>query len=471
MLATLTDWFWSYVLIVALLAVGIRFSLGSRLVQLRLFGAMFSGLFHSHLGGTGRGISGFQALVVSVAGRVGGGNIAGVAVAITLGGPGALFWMWLIALLGMATSLFECALAQLFKRRHAGDDFRGGPAFYMHYGLGWRWLPVVYSILLLITIGIGFNAVQSYAVTNSLASAFNIPTWQSGVVLTLVMGAIMFGGIRRIALFSEIVVPIMVVGYFSAAMVVVVINITEVPAALLHIVRSAFGLEQVVGGGLAAAVMQGARRGLFSNEAGLGTAPNVAAVADVPHPMSQGLVQALSVFIDTMVLCTCTALIILLSSVYQPDAVNLPGIAMTQLALADHLGPIGEPLVSIALVMFAVSSIAYNCYLGENSIAYFDKLPRGSLTAFRVFVMAIIGWASVQDLATVFAFSDLTMALLAVVNLLALWRLYPVGVRLLQHFEAQRRLGQQPVFQMSEMPDLTLDPESWGQAPDPEQTG
>ena len=471
MLATLTDWLWSYVLIVALLAVGIRFSFGSRWVQIRLFGAMFSGLFHSHLRGTVRGISGFQALVVSVAGRVGGGNIAGVAVAITLGGPGALFWMWLIALLGMATSLFECALAQLFKRRQAGDYFRGGPAFYMHYGLGWRWFPVLYSILLLITIGIGFNAVQSYSVTTSLASAFNIPTWQSGLALTLVMGAIMFGGIRRIALFSEIVVPIMVIGYFSAAMLVVAINITEVPAALMLIVRSAFGLEQVVGGGLAAAVMQGARRGLFSNEAGLGTAPNVAAVADVPHPMSQGLVQALSVFIDTMILCTCTALIILLSSVYQPDATSLPGITMTQLALADHLGPIGEPLVSIALVMFAVSSIAYNCYLGENSIAYFDKLPRGSLTTFRLFIMAIIGWASVQDLATVFAFSDLTMGLLAVVNLIALWYLYPVGLRLLQHFEAQRRQGHPPVFQMSEMPDLTLDSESWGEAPDPEKTG
>ena len=187
--------------------------------------------------------------------------------------------------------------------------------------------------------------------------------------------------------------------------------------------------------------------------------------------MSQGLIQALSVFIDTMILCTCTALIILLSSVYQPDAASLPGITMTQLALADHLGPIGEPIVSIALVMFAVSSIAYNCYLGENSIAYFNKLPRGSLTAFRVFIMAIIGWASVQDLATVFAFSDLTMGLLAVVNLLALWHLYPVGVRLLQHFEAQRRQGLKPAFQMSEMPDLMLDPESWGEVAAQDKNG
>lgn len=470
MLATLTDWLWSYVLIIALIAVGLRFSVGSRFVQLRLFGAMFRGLWNSHLGGTARGISGFQALVVSVAGRVGGGNIAGVAVAITLGGPGALFWMWLIALIGMATSLFECALAQLFKQKHVDDDFRGGPAYYMRHGLGWKVMPVIYSVLLLLTIGIGFNAVQSYSVTASVESAFGVPPWQSGLVLTLVMGAVMFGGIRRIAVFSEVVVPLMVVGYFGLALMVVVINITEVPAALLLILKSAFGLEQVAGGGLAAAVMQGARRGLFSNEAGLGTAPNVAAVADVPHPVSQGLVQALSVFIDTMVLCTCTALIILLSSVYTPGADNVEGIALTQLALAEHIGPIGEQLVSIALVMFAVSSIAYNCYLGENSIAYFDISPKLTIPLFRLSVMALIGWASLQDLATVFSFSDLTMGLLAVVNLWALWALYPVGRRLLTDFEQRRAVGP-PVFEMSALPDLELDAASWGEAPDPAKTG
>jgi len=469
-LATLTDWLWSYVLIIALIAVGLRFSIGSRFVQLRLFGAVFRGRFNSYLGSTARGISGFQALVVSVAGRVGGGNIAGVAVAITLGGPGALFWMWLIALIGMATSLFECALAQLFKQKHVDDDFRGGPAYYMRHGLGWKVMPVIYSVLLLLTIGIGFNAVQSYSVTASVESAFGVPPWQSGLVLTLVMGAVMFGGIRRIAVFSEVVVPLMVVGYFGLALMVVVINITEVPAALLLILKSAFGLEQVAGGGLAAAVMQGARRGLFSNEAGLGTAPNVAAVADVPHPVSQGLVQALSVFIDTMVLCTCTALIILLSSVYTPGADNVEGIALTQLALAEHIGPIGEQLVSIALVMFAVSSIAYNCYLGENSIAYFDISPKLTIPLFRLSVMALIGWASLQDLATVFSFSDLTMGLLAVVNLWALWALYPVGRRLLTDFEQRRAVGP-PVFEMSALPDLELDAASWGEAPDPAKTG
>lgn len=460
LLATVTDWLWSYVLIAALLAVGLRFTVGSRFVQLRLFGAMFKGLWHSHLSGTSRGISGFQALVVSVAGRVGGGNIAGVAVAMTLGGPGALFWMWLIALLGMATSLFECALAQLFKRKHDGDDFRGGPAYYMRHGLGWRVLPVVYSCLLLLTTGLGFNAVQSYAVTASIESAFDVPAWQSGIALTAMMAVILFGGIRRIALFSEIIVPIMVLGYFLLALVVLVLNATEIPAALLLVLRSAFGLEQVVGGGIAAVIMQGARRGLFSNEAGLGTAPNVAAAADVDHPISQGLIQALSVFIDTIVLCTCTALIILLSPVYEPGANALEGVALTQIALASHIGPIGEQLVSIALVMFAVSSIAYNCYLGENSIAYFDVSPKLTIGAFRLFILTLIGWASLQDLGTVFGFSDFTMGLLAVVNLLALWALYPVALKLLGDYERPTQQAV-PVFYRSALPALDLDPQSW----------
>ncbi len=461
MLATISDWLWTYVLIAALLMVGLRFTLASRFAQLRLFVAMFSQLRASRLSGTARGISGFQALVVSVAGRVGGGNIAGVAVAITLGGPGALFWMWLIALLGMATSIFECALAQLFKRRHVGEVFRGGPAYYMRHGLGWRIMPVVYSLLLLLTLGVGFNAVQAYAVTNSVESAFGIPSWQSGIALTVVMGLVIFGGIRRIAVFSEIVVPVMVLGYFLLAVTVLILNFEQIPQALALIIKSAFGLQEVVGGGVAAAVMQGARRGLFSNEAGLGTAPNVAAVADVRHPISQGLIQGLSVFIDTIVLCTCTAMIILMSPIYQPGAESIEGIALTQRALAAHIGPIGEPLVSIALVLFAVSTIAYNCYLGENSIAYFDVAPRVTIMAFRIAVLALIAWASVQDLATVFSFSDLTMGLLAVVNLAALWALFPVALALLRDFEHARISSNEPVFDPSKLPDIDLDPESW----------
>ena len=460
MLATVTDWLWSYVLIVALLAVGIRLSVTARFVQIRLFKEMFRDLL-SGFSATDKGLSSFQSLVVSVAGRVGGGNIAGVAVAITLGGPGALFWMWLIALIGMATSLFECALAQLYKQSDGSETYRGGPAYFMHFGLGWRVMPVIYSGLLLITVGFGFNAVQTYSVTNSIESAFAIPTWQSGIVLTAVMAIILFGGIRRLAAVSQVIVPIMVAGYFALAVGILVANISEVPGALALIFKSAFGLEQMVGGGVAAAIMQGARRGLFSNEAGLGTIPNVAATADVQHPISQGLVQSLSVFIDTIVLCTCTALIILLSSAYQPDAINPQGVVLTQLAVAEQLGGWGESLVSVFLVLFATTTIAYNCYLGENSIAYFSNRPAWAIPAFRISVLVMIAWASVQDLGTVFSSSDLTMALLAITNLLALWYLAPVGMKLLRDYESQLRSGVSPVFKRETMPDENIDKGSW----------
>ena len=465
MLLTVTDWLWSYVLIVALLLVGLRFTLGSKGVQLRLFKRTLGVLSDIEWRGSERGISSFQALVVSIAGRVGGGNIAGVAVAITLGGPGALFWMWLIALLGMATSLFECALAQLYKRRDGSDTFRGGPAYVMRYGLGWRVLPVVYSLLLLATIGFGFNAVQSYVVTTSIESAFGVPPAVSGLVMTAVMAVILFGGIRRLALFAEVIVPLMVVGYLLIALTVLVLNASAIPQALGLIFTSAFGLEQAVGGGIAAAISQGARRGLFSNEAGLGTVPNVAAAADVPHPITQGLVQSLSVFIDTIVLCTATALIILLSSVYQPDAQGVQGVILTQMAVAEHLGPIGEPLVSISLVLFATTTIAYNSFLGENSIAYFGRPDGPAVLVFRVSVLLLIAWAAVQDLSTVFGFADLTMALLALVNLLALWALYPVAMQLIAQFEEQVNAGQPPRFYLDQLPDEALDAESWPALP------
>ena len=461
MLLTVTDWLWSYVLITVLLAVGVRFTMGSRAVQVRLFRRTLSVLSNIDWKGSDRGISSFQALAVSVAGRVGGGNIAGVAVAITLGGPGALFWMWLIALLGMSTSLFECALAQLYKRRHGDETFRGGPAYVMRYGLGWRVLPVIYSVLLLVTIGFGFNAVQSYVVTTSIESAFGVPAALSGALMTAMMAIILFGGIRRLAVVSEVVVPAMVIGYLVLAIWVLILNFTDIPRAIALIFSSAFGLEQAVGGGVAAAVVQGARRGLFSNEAGLGTVPNVAAAADVPHPMSHGLVQSLSVFIDTVILCTATALIILMSSVYGSDGQTVQGVVLTQMAVAERVGPIGAPLVSIALVLFATTTIAYNAFLGEHSIAYFERLGRWAVPVFRISVLVMIAWASVQDLGTVFGFADLTMALLALTNLLALWALYPVAISLLRHFEQQLEAGLAPQFSRDEMPEEALDPASW----------
>jgi AGCS family alanine or glycine:cation symporter len=280
-------------------------------------------------------------------------------------------------------------------------------------------------------------------------------------MMTLVMAVILFGGIRRLARVSEVVVPFMVVGYLSLAIVVLVMNFAAIPEALRLIFSSAFGLEQAFGGGMAAAITQGARRGLFSNEAGLGTVPNVAAAADVPHPISQGLVQSLSVFIDTIVLCTATALIIMMSSAFSTEGQSVAGVAMTQMAVAEHVGPVGEALVSIALVLFATTTIAYNSFLGENSIAYFDRLGRHAVTVFRLCILVMIGWASVQDLGTVFGFADLTMALLALTNLLALWALYPIAMRLLRDYEQQLAAGKSPQFHCDSLPQESIDPASW----------
>jgi AGCS family alanine or glycine:cation symporter len=279
--------------------------------------------------------------------------------------------------------------------------------------------------------------------------------------MTLVMAVILFGGIRRLARVSEVVVPFMVVGYLSLAIVVLVMNFSEIPEALRLIFSSAFGLEQAFGGGMAAAITQGARRGLFSNEAGLGTVPNVAAAADVPHPISQGLVQSLSVFIDTIVLCTATALIIMMSSAFASEGQSVAGVAMTQMAVAEHVGPAGEALVSIALVLFATTTIAYNSFLGENSIAYFDRLGRHAVTVFRLCILVMIAWASVQDLGTVFGFADLTMALLALTNLLALWALYPIAMHLLKDYEQQLAAGSSPRFHCDSLPQESIDPASW----------
>jgi AGCS family alanine or glycine:cation symporter len=460
MLGLVTDFLWSKVLIVGLLGVGIWFTLASRGVQFRFFGRMFAslrkGLHHQegHL-------SSFQALMVSVGGRVGGGNIAGVAVAITLGGPGAIFWMWLVGLIGMATSLFECSLAQLYKHSELDGTYRGGPAYYMQQGLGQRWMAVIYSVLLLVTFGLGFNAVQSYVVATSVQASFGVPTWVTGLALVVALALIIFGGIKRISEVAEIIVPIMAGGYLLMALVVLGMNFSEIPAVLAHIVKSAFGLEQAVGGGLGAAVMQGVRRGLFSNEAGLGSAPNVAAVAYVPHPVDQGLVQALSVFIDTLVLCSCTALIILLSDSYQPGATAVDGVALTQTALASHVGQWGDKFVSCALMLFAFSSMLYNYYLGENSLNFFSDENRRLFNIFRVLVLGLVMWGSTQDLHTVFGFADLTMGLLGVVNLFAIAAMSKTGLRLLRDYDQQLAAGETPRLDPEKYSDLDIDPQSW----------
>ncbi|MCG7601551.1 alanine:cation symporter family protein [Halomonas sp. McH1-25] len=472
MLDFLNDLLWGKVLLVLLVAVGVGFSLASRFVQFRYFGRMFrilgaSEAFRKDKYGH---LSSFQALVLSVAGRVGGGNIAGVAVAITLGGPGAVFWMWVVGLMGMATSFLECTLAQTYKQAVGDGTYRGGPAYYIVKGLGkrWAWLAGLYSLLLLLTFGFSFTALQSYAVSTSFSDAFGVPVLYSGIALAMVVGLIIFGGIKRIARISEVLVPIMAGGYLLIALLVLGLNIEKLPEVFVLIVKSAFGLEPAVAGGIGAAIMMGLKRGLFSNEAGLGSAPNVAAVAYVPHPANQGVVQAFSVFIDTVVICSATAFLILLSGIYDPAAGgSVEGIALTQAALADHVGEWGRAFVSVALLLFAFSTILYNYYLGENSLNFFSRNNQNLFNAFRVAIVLLVCWGATTDLGTVFGFADVTMGLLAVVNLIALILLFKQGLRILKDFDNQIRDGiDHPVFDANQHPDMNLDPASWELEPE-----
>ena len=467
MLDFLNNLLWGKVLIALLVIVGLGFTVASRFVQFRHFGRMFRILSasqafqkdkHGHL-------SSFQALLLSVAGRVGGGNIAGVAVAITLGGPGSIFWMWIVGLMGMATSFLECTLAQAYKRTDTEGTYRGGAAHYISRGLGqnWRWLAGVYSVLLLVTFGFGFNALQSYAVATSIGDAFGVPVYYSGIGLAMIVGLIIFGGVKRIARVAEVLVPIMAGGYILVALMVVGANISQIPDVIMMIVNSAFGLDQAIGGGIGAAIMMGVKRGLFSNEAGLGSAPNVAAVAYVPHPANQGVVQAFSVFIDTLIICSATAFIILLSGVYDPaTGAQVEGIALTQAALADHVGGWGREFVSIALLLFGFSTVLYNYYLGENSLNFFSARSTGVLHAFRIAIIGLVCWGATTDLSTVFGFADVTMGLLALVNLIALIMLMKPGLRIMRDFDDQLKAGiEQPVFDASKFEDLNIDREAW----------
>ncbi len=458
MLAMLNDLLWGKVLIFVLIPLGLWFTIASGAVQFRYFGHMFAIMGQAFRHEQGR-LSSFQALTLSVAGRVGGGNIVGVAVAISLGGPGAIFWMWMVGLIGMATSFFECSLAQLYKRQDSEGVFRGGPAYYIEHGLGQRWLAVLFSILLLVTFGLAFVALQSYVVAGSMRDSIGLPSWASGLLLVTMLGGIVFGGIKRIASVTEWLVPIMGISYLLVALIVIGLNLSRVPEMITLIVQNAFGYGPALGGGVGAAIILGIKRGLFSNEAGLGSAPNVAAVAWVPHPGAQGVVQAFSVFIDTLLMCTCTAVIILLAGL-DGDVSN--PVALTQDALASHVGEWGRIFVSIALLLFAFSSIMYNYYLGENSINYLGGDSKKQVIVFRALVLGLVFWGSVQDLGTVFAFADLTMGLLALVNLVAITLLWPVARRLLKDYDSKRReVGGEPVLNPDDFNDLDIDPQAW----------
>ncbi|MEM6549838.1 MAG: alanine/glycine:cation symporter family protein [Pseudomonadota bacterium] len=462
------DMTWGFALIPLLVVLGTFITLLTGFVQFRYFRRMFAVLTGDNEAADPNAISARQALLISVGGRVGGGNIAGVAVAITLGGPGAVFWMWAIALVGMATSLVECSLAQLFKRRQENGDFRGGPARSIIHGLGpeYRWLAVLYAICLIASFAVGFNAFQGNTVAGAVQDSMGIDRIYTGGLLSIIAAFIVFGGIHRIAKTADIVVPVMALLYLGMALFIILINIGSLPGVIISIVSNAFGLEEAVGGGMGAAIAQGLRRGLFSNEAGLGSAPNVAATADVRHPVSQGITQALSVFIDTIFICSCTAFVILLGDVYQAGAEGVDGIVLTQQSLVSHLGEWTQYFLSMMILLFAFSSIIYNYYLGENAMTVITPHPM-AVHGLRAAVIVIVFLGATAPGATsVFFFSDPMMGILAVVNLVAIMMLLPICLRLLRDFRRQLDQGvERPVLNPDDYPDLDIDRAAWGGKP------
>ncbi len=463
------DLTWGWSLIPLLVIFGLFITTLTGFVQFRFFKRMFRVLSKKNQSGDPNAVSARQALLVSVGGRVGGGNIAGVAVAITLGGPGAVFWMWAIALVGMATSLVECSLAQLYKRREPDGTFRGGPALSILHGLGheYKWLAVIYAVCLIAAFALGFNAFQGNTVAGAMQDSLGISRYITGAILAVIAGFIVFGGIRRIAKASDIVVPVMAIAYILMALLIIIINIGSLPGVIGTIIANAFGWEEAVGGGMGAAIAQGLRRGLFSNEAGLGSAPNVAATADVRHPISQGITQSFSVFIDTIFICSCTAFVVLLGDVYQPGAEGIDGIVLTQQSLVSHLGAWTQYFLSFMILLFAFSSIIYNYYLGENALTVITEHPLAANILRMVVIGIVFLGATAPGATAVFFFSDPMMGILAVVNLVVIMMLLPICLRILKDFRAQLKAGiERPVLNPDDYPDLDLDRTAWtGKAP------
>ena len=410
-------------------------------------------------GDSGRkGVSAFQAFAVSIASRVGTGNLAGVATAIAVGGAGAVFWMWVIALLGSASAFVESTLAQLYKVK-GENSFKGGPAYYIQKGLGKRWWAVIFAVLITVTFGLAFNSVQANTMTAAAKVSFGWDPVIVGSVITVLSLVVIFGGIHRISRFSEIVVPVMAIAYIVLAITVIGMNIGKLPEVFSMIFREAFTGSAALGGGMGSALLMGIKRGLFSNEAGEGSAPNVAATASVSHPVKQGLLQTLAVFTDTLLICTCTALIILFSGVVGNGE---SGIALTQSALEAEVGGIGATFVAIAVFCFAFTSIVSNYYYGETNLQFISK-RKWLVPVYRLVVGAIVMVGSITSLDMVWASADICMGLMTLCNLLAIFMLGKYAVRLLKDYTRQLKEGRNPVYHSSTIPEIASETECWNE--------
>ena len=466
-IADVSSFLSDYVLVVCLFVTAIIFTIATRGVQFRLFGEMCRLLAHSGRAsegdapGHGAGsVTSFQAFAVSIASRVGTGNLAGVATAIAVGGPGAVFWMWVIALLGAASAFVESTLAQLFKVK--GDDgaFRGGPAYYIMKGTGRRWWAVLFAVLITLTFGFAFNTVQSNTIATAFEAGFGFPREWMALILTAATLVIIFGGIQRVSRFSEIVVPVMAVAYVLLAVVIIAVNFGSIPHVFRMIVDSAFGVGPAAGGAVGSALSMGIKRGLFSNEAGEGSTPNAAATAAVSHPVKQGLIQALGVYTDTILICSATAFIILCSGMHLEGH---DGIVLTQKAIDASLGTghaFGSIFVAVAIMFFAFTSIVANYYYGETNIRFIrdsDALIR----LYRVAVGAMVYFGAIWSLDLVWGFADITMALMTLCNLAAILTLGRYALAALRDYSAQRRRGLDPVYRSSTIPGISRETTAW----------
>ena len=461
----INEYLWSYLLIALLILSALYFTIRTKGVQFTMLGEMLRLLFNSGKGSNdnrdanvskNKTVSSFQALMVSLASRVGTGNLAGVATAIAIGGPGAVFWMWIIAILGSANAFIESTLAQLYKVKGA-KSYLGGPAYYIKYGIGQNWWAILFAILITVTFGLAYNSVQSNTIALATFNQFGWSRMIVGIVLTALSLAIVCGSIQRISRFSEIVVPIMAVAYIILAITIIAINITSLPDVLSLIVTDAFDFSSAIGGGMGMTMIMGIKRGLFSNEAGEGSAPNVAATASVSHPVKQGLIQTLAVYTDTIIICTCTALIILCSGVFD-NGHN--GIELTQDALNHEIGAIGSSFVTIAIFFFAFTSIVGNYYYGETNIQFMTK-KRWVIYVYRIAVGAMVMIGAVSQLDFAWALADITMGLMTLCNIAAILVLGKYAIRLLDDYRNQKLKGYDPTYRSSTIPEIADKTRCW----------
>ncbi|AWB85941.1 alanine/glycine:cation symporter family protein [Mycetocola zhujimingii] len=451
------DGLWTWVLLPVVGLLGLYFTVRTGVVQFRMIPEMFKTLTDKtplDASGKAQSVSAFQAFTISAASRVGVGNIAGVGTAIAIGGPGAVFWMWTMAFIGGASSFVESTLGQLYKTRDK-DGFRGGPAYYMERGLGARWMGILFAVILILCFPLAFSSLQANTISATVMSTVGVELtwlpWVVGLALAVLTGLVVFGGVRRIASVTQAIVPLMAVLYLIVGVIIVALNVTEVPRVFGDIFAGAFGFQQVAGGAIGTIILQGVKRGMFSNEAGLGSAPNAGASAAVTHPVKQGLVQTLGVYFDTFLICSITAFIILVST---PDLANAErGIGLTFDAVTGQLGAWSGILLSVIVFLLAFSSILGNYYYGESNIEFITTKPIW-LTVYRVFAVAAVLVGSVLTADLVWNTADGLMGVMALVNLTAIGLLGGVAFKLLKDYSDQRRDGFDPVFTRERLPEL-----------------